>query len=85
MSAITKKVQGGIDARTSEPILNAAAALSIGYATMLGLDGTSLDDAVERAYTPTGPSREVIRARIAFRRGLPAGRDGVAGAEGRAA
>ncbi len=85
MSAIAKTIQGGIDARVDEPVLNAAAALSIGYASMLGLDGTSLDEAVERAYTPTGPSREVIRARIAFRRGLPAARGGVAGAEGRAA
>lgn len=80
MSTGTEKAQGGIDARTAEPILNAAAALSIGYATMLGLDGTSLDDAVERAYTPTGPSREVIRARIAFRRGLTD--DGGAGSGG---
>ncbi|ATG52076.1 hypothetical protein CFK38_11500 [Brachybacterium vulturis] len=55
-----------------------------GYRTMLGLDGTSIDDAVEQAYTPTGPSRDVIRARLEFRRAHPdrlhpPGETGVAG------
>ena len=48
MSAeIAAAVQAGIDARVDEPIVHAAAALSLGYRTMLGLDGTSIDDAVE--------------------------------------
>lgn len=73
MSARTvrEQIAGGIAARVDEPIVHAAAAIELGYRTMLGLDGTSLDDAVEAAYTPTGPSREVLRERIAWRRAHP--------------
>lgn len=52
-------------------IEQAAKPLAAAYRTMLGHDGTSIDDAVDQAYTPTGPSREVIRARIAHRRAHP--------------
>lgn len=65
------QIQAGIDARTDQPILNAAAALSLGYRTLYGYDGTSVDDAARQAWTPTGPSLEILRARIAHRRGLP--------------
>lgn len=70
MSArVREQVQAGIDARVDEPVIEAAAALSLGYATMLGLDGTSVEDAADLAWTPTGPSKEVLLARIAWRRG----------------
>lgn len=49
----------------------AAAPLVQAYRTMLGLDGTTVDDAVDLVWTPTGPSREQIRARIKFRRAHP--------------
>lgn len=68
---IQQQVQNGIDARIDQTIVNAAAPMTLAYRTMLGLDGTSIDDAVEQAYTPTGPSRDVIRTRIEFRRAHP--------------
>lgn len=68
---IQRQVQAGIDARTDQAIVNAAAPLVLGYRTMLGIDGTSIDDAVEQALTPTGPPRDVIRKRIEFRRAHP--------------
>lgn len=73
MSAQTvrQQIAGALEARVDEPVVNAAAAIELGYRTMLGLDGTSLDDAVEAAFTPTGPSREVLRERIAWRRAHP--------------
>lgn len=45
-----------------------AEALSVGYRTLLGYDGSSIDDAVEAALTPSGPSKDVLRARIEERR-----------------
>lgn len=71
MTTIQEQVQAGIDTRTDQTIINAAQPLVLGYRTMLGLDGTTIDDAVEQAYTPTGPPRDVIRARIEFRRAHP--------------
>lgn len=68
---IRQQVQAGIEARLDQPILNAAQPLALAYRTLLGWDGTSIDDAVEQAYTPTGPTRDVIRARIEFRRANP--------------
>lgn len=56
-------------------ILHAARALAAGYRIMLGLDGTSVQDAARQAYTPTGPSVEEIERRIRKRRGLPAPTD----------
>lgn len=70
-TTIRQQIQNGIDARVDQTIVNAAAPLTLAYRTMLGLDGTSLDDAVDQAYTPTGPPRDVIRARIEFRRAHP--------------
>lgn len=52
-------------------INHAAEPLAQAYRTMLGWDGTSIADAVDQAYTPTGPSKDVIRARIEFRRANP--------------
>ncbi|MGO2311662.1 MAG: hypothetical protein ACTH6A_06530 [Brachybacterium tyrofermentans] len=70
-TSVREQIQAGIDARIDQKIINAAAPMTLAYRTMLGLDGTSLDDAVEAAYTPTGPPRDVIRARIEFRRAHP--------------
>lgn len=50
---------------------HAASPLVQAYRTMLGLDGTTVDDAVEQAWTPTGPSRDELRARIIHRRAHP--------------
>ncbi|GAA1333801.1 hypothetical protein GCM10009592_28330 [Brachybacterium rhamnosum] len=68
---IRNQIQAGITARIDQPILNAAQPLTLAYRTLFGWDGTTLDDAVEQAYTPTGPSRDILRARIAFRRAHP--------------
>lgn len=70
-ATITAQVQAGIDARVDQTVTNAAAPLALAYRTMLGHDGTSIDDAVDQAYTPTGPPRHIIRARIEFRRAHP--------------
>lgn len=70
-TSTAQQIQAGIDARIDQPILNAAATISLAYATMLGLDGTSLDDAVDQAWTPGGPSKDILRKRIAFRRAHP--------------
>lgn len=68
---IRAQVQAGIDARIDQPILHAAQPLALAYRTLLGWDGTSIDDAVDQAYTPTGPSKAIIRQRIEFRRANP--------------
>lgn len=70
-TTIQHQVQSGIDARTDQHIHNAATPLVLAYRTLFGWDGTSIDDAVEQAWTPTGPSRDIIRARITFRRAHP--------------
>lgn len=70
-ATIREQIQHGIDIRVDQTVINASAPLALAYRTMLGHDGTSIDDAVEQAYTPTGPPREVIRARIEFRRANP--------------
>lgn len=43
-------------------------ALSRAYRRMLGLDGTSVEDAARAAYTPTGPPVDEIEERIRGRR-----------------
>lgn len=68
---IRAQIQHGIDARIDQPILHAAQPLALAYRTLLGHDGTSIDDAVDQAWTPTGPSKAIIRARIEFRRANP--------------
>lgn len=50
------------------PIAAAAAILSRGYRSMLGLDGTSVEDAARAAFTPSGPPVEELEARIRARR-----------------
>lgn len=49
----------------------AAAPLTQAYRMLFGYDGSTVDEAVEAAYTPTGPTREAIRKRIEFRRTHP--------------
>lgn len=68
---IRAQVQAGIDARIDQTILHAAQPLALAYRTLLGWDGTSIDDAVDQAWTPTGPSKAIIRQRIEFRRANP--------------
>lgn len=68
---IREQIQQGLNARTDQPILHAAKPLALAYRTLLGWDGTSIDDAVEAAWTPTGPSKAIIRDRIEFRRANP--------------
>lgn len=51
-----------------ERIAAAARILSRAYRTMLGFDGTSVEDAARAAYTPTGPPVEEIEERIRERR-----------------
>ena len=68
---IHEQVQAGLDARLARPVDAAAHPLAAAYRTLFGWDGSSVDDAVEAAWTPTGPSREAIRARIEFRRAHP--------------
>ena len=70
-TTIRAQIQHGVDARVDQPVLNAGKPLALAYRTLLGWDGTSIDDAVEQAWTPTGPSRDSIRARIEFRRANP--------------
>lgn len=49
---------------------DAARALSAGYRTMLGLDGTTIDAAAKAAHTPSGPSEDELRERIRAKRAL---------------
>jgi hypothetical protein len=49
-------------------VARAAQAWSRGYRTVLGLDGSTVDEAVEAALTPTGPPREERRRRLIARR-----------------
>lgn len=73
---IQEQVQNGIDARTDMDMpLGVGIALSRAYRRMLGLDGTSVPEAAQVAYTPTGPSLDQIETRIRARRaeiGIPA-------------
>lgn len=78
---IRAQVQAGIDARTLDPeelaarraelITLEAERLKRMTASMLGFDGTSLEDAVDAAYRPGGLSRAELRAGIEFRRAHP--------------
>ena len=67
---VRAQIDTGIRNRLTNPTY-AATPLTAAYRTLFGWDGTSIDDAVEQAWTPTGPSREQIRARIEFRRANP--------------
>lgn len=51
-----------------DAIQSAAAALSHGYTQMLGLDGTTVTEAADAAYTPTGPDRAHLEHAIQQRR-----------------
>ena len=67
---VRELVDTGIRNRLGNPTY-AATPLTAAYRTLLGYDGTSIDDAVELAWTPTGPSKAQIRQRIEFRRATP--------------
>lgn len=56
----------------SPAVKEAAKAWAAGYRVMLGLDGTSVEDAADQAYTPSGPAREVLVEQIRRRRGVAA-------------
>lgn len=56
----------------SDPINAAAPALSTGYRTMLGFDGSTVEEAARAAYTPTGPPIAELERRIRERRERPA-------------
>ena len=77
--SIREQVDQALAARIGEPVLNAGRAWTLPYETLYGLDGSTVEQAVEVAYTPSGPSREVLRAGIEYRRAhrdhgrLPAG------------
>lgn len=43
-------------------------ALTRAYRRMLGIDGSTVEEAAQAAYTPTGPSVEEIEERIRKRR-----------------
>ena len=59
---------GCVMASRDEAIRAAAVALAVGYEV---LENAPLEEAVEAAFTPTGPSREELRRRICARRGIP--------------
>lgn len=67
--SISDQIQAGLDARTSMDLpLGAGIALSRAYRRMLGVDGTSVEDAARAAFTPTGPSIRELEAGIRARR-----------------
>lgn len=68
--SVRTQIDTGIHNRLTNPTY-AATPLTAAYRTLLGYDGTSIDDAVDLAWTPTGPSKAQIRARIEFRRANP--------------
>lgn len=51
-------------------IAQAGAAITSAYVTLLGLDGSTPEEAAAAAWTPSGPSRDEIAARIRTRRGI---------------
>jgi len=51
-----------------EAIKSAAEPLADAYVIMLGLDGTSVEDAARAAWTPTGPPLHELEAGIRARR-----------------
>lgn len=52
--------------RRPSPEAIEAAGLPLAYAwrTLYGVDGTSIEDAARKAYTPTGPALDELIARI---------------------
>ncbi|GAA1714776.1 hypothetical protein [Brachybacterium phenoliresistens] len=70
---IQQQVQAGIDARVDQdPAVRMGRGYSVAYATMLGHDGSTVEQAVEAAWKPGGPSRDEIRRHIEWRRADPA-------------
>lgn len=70
---IQQQVQAGIDARIDQdPAVRMGRGYSVAYAIMLGYDGSTVEQAVEAAWKPGGPSRDEIRKHIEWRRADPA-------------
>lgn len=44
----------------SQAVIDAGQVLTRAYASMLGLDGTTVEEAAQRALTPTGPCYEQL-------------------------
>lgn len=66
---VREQVQAGIDARTHMDMpLGVGIALSRAYRRMLGLDGSTVEEAARAAYTPTGPSLQALEVGIRRRR-----------------
>lgn len=51
-----------------QSVASASAPLSDAYAVLLGLDGHSVEQAAQAAYTPTGPAMTELIDRIRSRR-----------------
>ncbi|PWH05219.1 hypothetical protein DEO23_14155 [Brachybacterium endophyticum] len=66
---VRDQIQAGINARTRMDMpLGTGVAFSRAYRQMLGLDGTSVEDAARAAHTPTGPPIHVLEDKIRARR-----------------
>lgn len=55
----------------TDAITESARIFASGDRTMLGCDGSTVEEAVEAAYAPTGPPRSELREWIGFRRAHP--------------
>lgn len=51
-----------------EAVAASAAAIADAYRTLLGLDGSSVEEAAQAAWTPTGPTLPELTDRIRARR-----------------
>lgn len=60
----TRPIRATTRSDASTPIALATTALTAAARTMYGLDGTSIDAAVDAAWTPTGPDKDTLRASI---------------------
>lgn len=73
--SIREQVQAGIDARLANPTgTEFDRILAAGGARMLGLDGTSVEDAARQAKCAGGPSLEELEQAIRDRRAAAAAR-----------
>lgn len=52
----------------AEAVASASDPLTEAYSTLVGLDGSSVEQAARAAWTPTGPSLDELIARIHARR-----------------